>query len=246
MLRELVRTAAGRQPQPTAALIDSRSVRAADTVPTATRGWDNAKKGKKGNGRTRHIAVDVTGLVLAVVITAASVQDRDAARPLRWNLHSACRRVRLIWADAGYTGKLTARATTTRMTVQIVAKRDLHAFEVLPCRWVAERTFASISKRRRTTRDYEGENGFRCSHDRPQREEREEDEPCWRQAWRRAGWTDGQPHDSIDPRWPGPDTSGGRSSVDLGNPTHPAAMTANLIATAPPRVTVSTPLPCSI
>jgi len=65
-------------------------VRAADTVPKAARGWDNAKK---VNGK-RHIAVDTTGLVLAVVITAASVQDRDGARPLLWNLHRACRKVR--------------------------------------------------------------------------------------------------------------------------------------------------------
>jgi transposase len=60
------------------------------------------------NGRKRHIAVDAMGLLLAVVITAASVQDRDAARPLLWNLHRTCRRIRLIWADAVYTGKLTA------------------------------------------------------------------------------------------------------------------------------------------
>ena len=58
------------------------------------------------NGRKRHIAVDTPGLLLAVVITAASVQDRDAARPLLWNLHRASRHVRLVWADAGYTGKL--------------------------------------------------------------------------------------------------------------------------------------------
>jgi putative transposase len=73
-LRTQVRTAAGRHAEPTAAVIDSQSVRAADTVPKATRGWDNAKK---VNGHKRHIAVDTTGLVLAVVITAASVQDRD-------------------------------------------------------------------------------------------------------------------------------------------------------------------------
>ena len=76
-------------PRPTAAVIDSQSVKAADTVPKASRGWDNAKK---VNGRKRHIAVDTTGLLLAVVITAASVQDRDGARPLLWNLHRACRR----------------------------------------------------------------------------------------------------------------------------------------------------------
>jgi transposase len=152
VLRTRVRVTAGRTPQPTAAVIDSQSVRAADTVPKVTRGWDNAKK---VNGRKRHIAVDTTGLVLDVVITAASVQDRDAARPLLWNTRRACRHVRLVWADAGYTGKLATWATTLKMTLQIVAKRDPHTFEILPRRWVVERTFAWISKHRRTTRDYE-------------------------------------------------------------------------------------------
>jgi putative transposase len=152
-LRARVRDAAGRDPQPTAAVIDSQSVRAADTVPKASRGWDNAKK---VNGRKRHIAVDALGLVLAVVITAASVQDRDAARPLLWNLHRSSRRVRLAWADAVYNGgRLTRWAAALKITIQVVARRDPHAFEVLPRRWVVERTFAWISKHRRTVRDYE-------------------------------------------------------------------------------------------
>jgi transposase len=151
-LRAQVRAAAGRDGEPTAAIIDSQSVRAADTVPRASRGWDNAKK---VNGRKRHIAVDSMGLVLAVVVTAASVQDRDAARPLLWNLHRAHRHIRLIWADAVYTGKLNAWAAAMKMTLQIVARRQPHAFEVLPRRWVVERTFAWISKHRRTVRDYE-------------------------------------------------------------------------------------------
>ena len=67
----------------------------------------------------------------------------------------ACRRVRLIWADAGYTGKLTAWAAAMKITIQVVARRDQHVFEVLPRRWVVERTFAWISKHRRTVRDYE-------------------------------------------------------------------------------------------
>jgi transposase len=152
-LRAQARMAAGRDVEPTAAVIDSQSVRAADTVPKCSRGWDNAKK---VNGRKRHIAVDTTGLLLAVVITAASVQDRDGARPLLWNLHRASCRVRLVWADAGYNaGKLASWATACKMTLQIVAKRDQHVFEVLPRRWVVERTFAWISKHRRTVRDYE-------------------------------------------------------------------------------------------
>jgi putative transposase len=152
-LRAQVRAAGGRDPQPTAAIIDSQSVRAADTVARTSRGWDAAKK---VNGRKRHIAVDTMGLVLAVVITAASVQDRDAARPLLWNLRRASRSVRLAWADAVYTGgRLTSWAAALKMTVQVVARRSPHAFEVLPRRWVVERTFAWISKHRRTVRDYE-------------------------------------------------------------------------------------------
>ena len=151
-LRTLVRTAAGRKSQPTAAIIDSQSVRAADTVPRATRGWDNAKK---VNGRKRHIAVDTAGLVLDVVITAASARDRQGARPLLPDTHRACRRVRLVWADAGYTGKLSNWAASLTMTLQIVPRRHPHTFEVLPRRWVVERTFAWISKHRRTVRDYE-------------------------------------------------------------------------------------------
>ena len=149
-----LRDAAGRRAQPTAAIIDSQSVRAADTVPKATRGWDAAKK---VNGRKRHIAVDATGLLLDAVITAASVQDRDAARPLLWNLHRACPRVRLVWADAGYqASRLTTWASALHITLQIVRRPDdLHTFQVLPRRWVVERTFAWISKHRRTVRDYE-------------------------------------------------------------------------------------------
>ena len=152
-LRARVRAAARRDAEPTAAIIDSQSVRAADTVPRASRGWDNAKK---VNGRKRHIAVDTQGLLLAVVITAASVQDRDAARPLLWNLHRASRRVRLAWADAVYSGsRLTSWAAALKMTIEVVIRRSPHTFEVLPRRWVVERTFAWISKHRRTVRDYE-------------------------------------------------------------------------------------------
>jgi transposase len=152
-LRAQVRTAAGRNAEPTAAVVDSQSVRAADTLPRACRGWDNAKK---VNGRKRHIAVDTMGLLLAVVITAASVQERDGARPLLWNLRRARAKVLLIWADAGYAaGRLAAWATALAMTIEIVARRDRHTFEVLPRRWVVERTFAWISKHRRTVRDYE-------------------------------------------------------------------------------------------
>jgi transposase len=154
VLREQVRVRAGRAPTPTAAIVDSQSVRAADTVARSSRGWD---AGKKVNGRKRHLAVDTMGLLLIVLVTAASVQDRDAARPLLWRLRASYRGIRLVWADAGYAGKLVAWATAMlHLAVEIVRKRPGQAtFEVLPRRWVVERTLAWISKHRRTVRDYE-------------------------------------------------------------------------------------------
>jgi transposase len=153
-LREAVRVLARRRPAPTAAIIDSQSVKAADTVGKDSRGYD---AGKKIEGRKRHIAVDVMGLILCVVVTAASVQDRDGARPLLWQLAASFRTVTLIWADGGYAGKLVTWAKETlRRTVQIVRRPDnLHTFKVLPRRWVVERTFGWIMKHRRCVRDYE-------------------------------------------------------------------------------------------
>jgi len=153
-LRAAARQAAGRHTEPTAAVIDSQSVRAASTVPRASRGWDNAKK---VNGRKRHIAVDTGGLLLEILATPASVQDRDAARPLLFNLHRARRRVRRAWADAVYAGKLQPWAADyLKLTVEIVRRPEgLHTFEVLPRRWVVERTLAWITSYRRCARDYE-------------------------------------------------------------------------------------------
>jgi transposase len=154
VLRERVRVQAGRRPVPSAAIVDSQSVRAADTVPRSGRGWD---AGKKVNGRKRHLAVDTLGLLLVVMVTGASVQDRDAARPLLWRLRVAYRGIRLVWADAGYAGTLVAwAACMLHLVVEIVRKRPGQStFEVLPRRWVVERTFAWIGKHRRTVRDYE-------------------------------------------------------------------------------------------
>ena len=109
------------------------------------------------NGRKRHIAVDTIGLLLTVLITAVGVQDRDGARPLLWNLRKAFPSVRLTWADGGYAGKLVTWATgklKPKLTLEIVKRPDdLHTFQVLPRRWVVERTLAWITRCRRTVRD---------------------------------------------------------------------------------------------
>jgi transposase len=153
-LPEQVRIAEGRDPDPSAALIDSQSVKAAESVTTTSRGYD---AGKKINGRERHIAVDTTGLLLVVLVTAASVQDRDAGRLLAWALHTCFPRVRHIWADGGYAGQLVHYAATTfRITVEIVRRlAGQIGFTVLPRRRVVERTLSWITRYRRTVRDDE-------------------------------------------------------------------------------------------
>jgi transposase len=155
-LRSRIRLAAGRTSAPTAAIIDSQSVKGSEMIARGRRGFD---AGKKINGTKRHIAVDTLGLLLTVLVTAASVQDRDAARPLLWNLRKAFPSVTLAWADGGYAGKLITWAKTRlkpKLTLQIVKRPDdLHTFQVLPRRWVVERTLSWITRHRRTVRDYE-------------------------------------------------------------------------------------------
>ncbi len=129
-------------------------MKAAETVACPSRGYD---AGKKINGRKRHIAVDTVGLLLCVIVTAASVQDRDGARPLLAMLAASCRRMRLVWADGGYAGKLLDWAkTTARITVAIVKRSDdVNGFQVLPKQRVVERTLSWITRHRRYARDHE-------------------------------------------------------------------------------------------
>ncbi len=153
-LVDRARMAVGRSSQPTAAIIDSASLRGADTVPARSRGYD---AGKRVNGRKRHIAVDTSGLLLAVVVTIAGIQDRDGACRLLAALRARCSTISLIWADAGYAGRLVRWAKTVLAFTVTIVKRtdDLAGFQVIPRRWVVERTLAWISKHRRCVRDYE-------------------------------------------------------------------------------------------
>jgi transposase len=153
-LREQVRVRAGRNQTPSAAAIDSQTVRAAETVSRPSRGYD---AGKKIDGRKRHIAVDTMGLLLAVMVTAASVQDRPAARALLTLLRQAHHDIRHVWADGGYSGALIEWAKTTLTIVVEIVKKIVGqtTFVVLPRRWVVERTFSWITQARRNVRDYE-------------------------------------------------------------------------------------------
>jgi transposase len=153
-VRDRLRVRAGRDRCPTAAIIDSQTVPAADTVPRSSRGWDGAKK---TNGVKRHLAVDVNGLLLGVVVTAASIQDRDAAHRLLAALRGSFSTIGLVWADGGYPGRLLIWAKDVlTLTMQIIKRIPGAAgFHVRPRIWVVERSFAWINKHRRCVRDYE-------------------------------------------------------------------------------------------
>ncbi|WP_243766845.1 IS5 family transposase [Streptomyces sp. GC420] len=153
-LRDAVRRAEGRNPEPSAGVVDSQSVKADATVTNPTRGFD---AGKKINGRRRHLLTDTLGLVLDVLVTPASTTDRDAARTLLPAGKERFRRLARIWADGGYTGHLIDWAAQHLGLVVEVVRRsdDAHGFQVLPRRWVVERSFAWFLRSRRLVRDYE-------------------------------------------------------------------------------------------
>ena len=158
-LRARVRVAEGREAEPSAGVIDSQSVHesAEGVVPAATSGFDSHKK---VNGRKRHLMTDTLGLLIAVVVSAASAQDRDGAVAL---LRRAVRRRRSrlakIWADSAYHGQY--REWSRRelgIEIEVVGQDPENkgkGFQVLPRRWVVERTNAWVSRRRRCARDYE-------------------------------------------------------------------------------------------
>lgn len=160
LLRAGVRIAEGRDPEPSAAVIDSQSVResAEGVVPAATSGYDSHKK---VNGRKRHLMVDTLGLLMAVVVSAANAQDRDGAVALlRAAARRGRRRLEKIWADHGYHGDAYREWAKSEFGIEIeIVEQDPgmkgKGFQVLPRRWVVERTNAWISRRRRCARDYE-------------------------------------------------------------------------------------------
>jgi transposase len=129
-------------------------VKAADTVGADTRGYD---AGKRINGRKCHVVVDSLGLLLTVLVTAASVQDRDGAFRLLALLRERFSTITLVWADGGYAGRLVSWACQVLALTLTIIKRsdDTTGFAVLPHRWAVERTFGWLLRHRRLIRDYE-------------------------------------------------------------------------------------------
>jgi putative transposase len=153
-LAERTRIQEGRNRFPSAAVIDSQSVKMADKG--QNRGYD---AGKKVTGRKRHILVDVLGLVLAVVVHSASMQDRDGAKLVLDRTRGRARfaNLKLVWADGGYAGALVQWVRSNFSWVLEIVRRPAESkgFILLPRRWVVERTLAWLGRHRRLSKDYE-------------------------------------------------------------------------------------------
>ncbi len=152
-LPEQVRVAEGRAPEPTAGIIDSQSVKGADTVGRDSRGYD---AGKKINGRKRFIVTDTLGLLVTVCVMAACWQDRDGAKTALLSTYLATP-IRHMFADQGFAGKVIDwAAARLRMTLEIVRKpAEQRGFAVHPRRWVVERTLSWLLGCRRLGVRYE-------------------------------------------------------------------------------------------
>jgi transposase len=124
-----------------------------DRVKRGQRGFD---AGKKIKGRKQHIAVDTMGLVLAVVVHSAGIQDRVGARAVLVRLFASMDTIQTVFVDGGYSGKLIDWSKEMfGWLITVVKRTEAHKFEVLPKRWIVERTLAWLTNSRRLVRDYE-------------------------------------------------------------------------------------------
>jgi transposase len=153
-LRALVRETHDKRCRPTAAILDSQSVKSDPHGGPV--GYDAAKHIK---GRKRHLLVDTLGLLLGIHVTPANVTERAGAQGLLQRSLLWFAWLRLLWVDGGYSGEAFAqwvKGLRPKLDVQVVKRSDdAKGFKVLPRRWVVERTFAWLMRHRRLVRDYE-------------------------------------------------------------------------------------------
>ena len=151
-LRTDLRVSVGKDPEPSVAILDSQSVKTTET--SGMRGYD---AGKKVNGIKRHLLVDTLGLMLAVVVLTASIQDHDGARTLLAKVKGKLPRLKKIWADGGYASTLVDWVKSVcGWVLEIVKRMDTaQGFEVLSHRWIVERTLGWLNRSQRLSKNYE-------------------------------------------------------------------------------------------
>jgi transposase len=152
LLRARTRRANARTVEPSAAVVDAQSVKTSGNVAEASQGID---AGKKIKGHKRHLITDTLGLVLAVLVTAASVHDSAGGKQVLSELAAAHPSVTKVWADGGYQTSVIQHGARLGIDVEVVQRPKEKGFQPLPKRWVIERTFGWLMQHRRLARDYE-------------------------------------------------------------------------------------------
>ena len=153
-LRELLRQAAGRKKQPSAVILDGRTLQS--TIESGERAGYDGHKRKRGS--KVHMAVDTLGNLLSLLVTPANEQERAQVAELLRRVQAVTEQsVQVAFVDQGYTGEVPAQAANDQgITLEVVKLPDAKkGFVLLPRRWVVERSFAWISRFRRLVRDYE-------------------------------------------------------------------------------------------